>query len=68
MKITKKTRINEGDVIVLPSRELVKIMAICREPDGIYYRILFGDMDGDDFIPEGELRIMEHYELVGGDM
>lgn len=69
MKITKNNAgIPVGTVVVLPSKEMLIIKAICREPDGICYRVQFVEEDGDEYIPVGEPRIMWHSDLIGGEI
>lgn len=66
MKITKNNAgIPEGTCVTLPSNELLIIKAICREPDGIYYRVQFVEKKGREYIPVGDIRVMGHYELIG---
>ena len=69
MKITKNSAgLSVGVVVVLPSEETLIIRAVCREPDGIYYRVQFGEFDGDDFVPTSDIRVMGHYELIGAEI
>lgn len=69
MKITKNNAgIPVGTVVVLPSEEILIIKAICREPDGICYRVQFVESDGDEYIAVGEPRVMWHYELIGAEI
>ena len=68
MKITNKSVIIPGAIIQLPSEEILIIKAVCREPDGIYYRVQFVEEDGDEYVSVDDERIMAHYELVGGEV
>lgn len=69
MKITKNSAgIPAGTLVVLPSEELLIIKAVCREPDGIYYRVQFVEEDGDEYVPVGDIRVMEHHELIGAEV
>ena len=69
VKITKNNApLAVGAVVVLPSEEILIIKAIYREPDGICYRVQFVELDGDEYVPVGEPRIMWHYELIGAEV
>lgn len=68
MKITNKIALVAGDVVQLPSEETLIIKAVCREPDGIYYKVQFVEDDGDEYVNVGGERVIAHYELVGGEV
>lgn len=68
MKITQKSVLVVGSVVWLPSEEICVIKEICREPDGIYYKVQFVEEDGDEYVNDGGERVMAHYELVGGEV
>ena len=53
---------------MLPSDEILIIKDICREPDGICYRVQFVESDGDEYIAVGEPRIMRHSDLIGAEV
>lgn len=68
MKITQKSVLVVGSVVQLPSEEICIIKGICREPDGIYYKVQFVEEDGDEYVNVGGERVIAHYELVGGEV
>ncbi len=67
MKITKNTVLETGTVVTLRSDETLVITEVCREPDGVCYKVQFVEDDGDEYVKVGDERTMEHYELVGGE-
>lgn len=68
MKITQKSVLIEGSIVWLPSEEICIIKEICREPDGIYYKVQFVEEDGEEYVNVGGERVIAHYELVGGEV
>lgn len=68
MRITKNTVLPVGTVVALRSGELLRIEKVCREPDGICYRVYYGEYDGEEFAPEGDMRIVEHCDIVGAEI
>ena len=67
MRITKNTVLESGTVVTLSSDETLVIKEVCREPDGVCYKVQFVEDDGDEYVTVGGVRTMEHYELVGGE-
>ena len=68
MKITAKSVILPGTIVSLPGGEIVIIKEVCREPDGIYYKVQFVEEDGEEYVNVGGERVIAHYELVGGEI
>ena len=69
MKITNKTpTLEEETVVWLPSEEFLIIKEIINASCGIYYKVQFVEEDGDEYVLIGEMRVISHRDLIGGEI
>ena len=69
MRITNKTpTLPEETVVWLPSEEFLIITQIITASCGIYYKVQFVEPDGDELVPVGDLRVIAHSDLIGGEI
>lgn len=68
MKITNKTpTLEEETVVWLPSEEFLIIKQVITASCGVYYKVEFVEPDGDEYISIGEIRVIPHRDLIGGE-
>ena len=69
MKITDKTStLKEETVVWLPSEEFLIIKEIIKANCGVYYKVQFVEEDGDEYVPIGDMRVLPHCDLIGGEI
>lgn len=67
MKITKNIKpLAAGTVVVLPGGELLRIVEYIDAFSGVY-KVQFLDVDGDDYVPVGDERVIPASDLVGAE-
>lgn len=69
MKITHKTpTLEEETVVWLPSEEFLIIKQVIEASCGVYYKVQFVEEDGDEYVPIGDMRVISHRDLIGGEI
>ena len=69
MRITHRTPpLEEETVVWLPSEEFLIIKEIIKATCGVYYKVQFVEEDGDEYVPIGDMRVLPHCDLIGGEI
>ena len=67
MKITNKTgELAEGTLVVLPEGEVVEIRSYDKETG--QYKVIYLELDGEEWVAVSEERIVNACDLIGGDI